>query len=260
MHRRLAIPIALLLAALLSAGVAQGELTQRDGLRVAFDGGFTPHALPRDRPVPVNVHIEGTIGTANGSRPPQLRRIAFAINRHGKFFTRGLPTCSTGLLQSTTTQAALARCRPALVGRGSFGADVAFPTLSLIPVRGRLLAFNGRDGGRPAILLHLYVSNPVQVTFFLPFQATGGQGGGTFGTVLTASIPKIAGDLGYVTNIDLKIGRRYSYRGHPRSLFSASCAAPAGFSGAIFDFARGSFYFANGQQLTTTLTRNCRVR
>jgi hypothetical protein len=260
MQRRRAIPIALLLAALLGAGVARGELTQSDGLRVAFDGGFTPHALPRNRPVPVTVHIEGSIGTANGSRPPQLRRIAFAINRHGRLSTRGLPTCQTGLLQSTTTQAALARCRPALVGRGSFGAVVAFPTLSLIPVRGRLLAFNGRDGGRPAILLHLYVSNPVQVTFILPFKVTAGQNTGSFGTVLTARIPKIAGDLGYVTDIDLKIGRRYSYRGRPRSLFSASCAAPAGFPGAIFDFAKGSFDFANGQQLTTTLTRDCRVR
>lgn len=260
MQRRLAIPIALLLATLLSAGVAQGELAQSDGLRVAFDGSFTPHALPRDRPVPVTVHIKGSIGTANGSRPPQLRRIAFAINRHGRLFTRGLPTCPTGLLQSTTTQAALARCRPALIGRGSFGADVAFPTLSLIPVRGRLLAFNGRDAGKPAILLHLYVSNPAQVTFILPFKATGGQGAGTFGTVLTSRIPKIAGDLGYITDIDLKIGRKYSYLGRPRSLFSASCAAPAGFPGAIFDFAKGSFYFANGQQITTTLTRNCQVR
>jgi hypothetical protein len=260
MQRRLVIPIALLLAALLSVGVAQGELTQSEGLRVAFDGSFTPHALPRDRPAPVTVHIEGSIGTASGSRPPQLRRIAFAINRHGRLFTRGLPTCPIGLLQSTTTQAALARCRAALVGRGSFGADVDFPTLSLIPVRGRLLAFNSRDGGRPEILLHLYVSSPAQVTFVLPFKATAGQGAGAFGTVLTASIPKIAGDLGYVTDIDLKIGRRYSYQGRPRSLFSASCAAPAGFPGAIFNFARGSFYFANGQQLTTTLTRDCRVR
>ena len=85
------------------------------------------------------------------------------------------PACSS----RPRTQAALARCRPALVGRGSFGADVDFPTLSLIPVRGRLLAFNGRDDGRPAILLHLYVSSPVQVTFVLPFKATTGQGGGT---------------------------------------------------------------------------------
>jgi hypothetical protein len=259
MQRRLAIPIALLLAALLSASVARGELTQSEGLRVAFDGGFSPSALPRNRPVPVTVRIDGSIGTVNGSEPPPLRQVSFAINRNGKLYSGGLPSCPVELLQSTTSQAALARCRPALIGRGSFGADVDFPSLPLVPVRGRLLAFNGRSDGRPEVLLHLYVSTPAQVTLVLPFKVIR-QSAGAFGTVLSAQIPKIAGELGYVTDIDLEIGRRYRYRGLPRSLLSASCAAPAGFPGAIFNFAKGSFSFANGQRLTTTLTRDCQVR
>jgi len=259
MQRRLAIPIALLLAVLLSASVARGELTQSEGLRVAFDGGFSPSALPRNRPVPVTVRIDGSIGTVNGSEPPPLRQVSFAINRNGKLYSGGLPSCPVELLQSTTSQAALARCRPALIGRGSFGADVDFPSLPLVPVRGRLLAFNGRSDGRPEVLLHLYVSTPAQVTLVLPFKVIR-QSAGAFGTVLSAQIPKIAGELGYVTDIDLEIGRRYRYRGLPRSLLSASCAAPAGFPGAIFNFAKGSFSFANGQRLTTTLTRDCQVR
>ncbi len=259
MQRRLAIPIALLLAALLSASVARGELTQSEGLRVAFDGGFSPSALPRHRPVPVTVRIEGSIDTVNGSQPPQLRQISFAINRNGKLFSGGLPTCPIDLLQSTTSQAALARCRPALIGRGSFGADVDFPSLPLVPVHGRLLAFNGRSGGRPEVLLHLYVSSPTQVTLVLPFKVVK-QSAGLFGTILSAQIPKIAGELGYVTDIALEIGRRYRFQGRPRSLLSASCAAPPGFPGAIFNFAKGSFSFANGQRLTTTLTRDCQVR
>jgi hypothetical protein len=259
MQRRLAIPIALLLTALLSASIARGELTQSEGLRVAFDGGFSPSTLPRNRPVPVTVRIDGSIGTVNGSEPPQLRQISFAINRNGKLYSSGLPSCPIELLQSTTSQAALARCRPALIGRGSFGADVDFPNLPLVPVIGKLLAFNGRSNGRPEILLHLYVSSPAQVTLVLPFKVIR-QNAGAFGTVLSAQIPKIAGELGYVTDISLEIGRRYRYRGLPRSLLSASCAAPAGFPGAIFNFAKGSFSFANGQRLTTTLTRNCQVR
>ena len=259
MQRRLVIPIALLLAALLSASVARGELTQSEGLRVAFDGGFSPSSLPRNRPVPVTVRIEGSIGTVNGSEPPQLRQVSFAINRNGKLFSSGLPSCPIELLQSTTSQAALARCRHALIGRGSFGADVDFPSLPLVPVRGRLLAFNGRSNGQPEILLHLYVASPAQVTLVLPFKVIK-QSAGAFGTVLSSQIPKIAGELGYVTEIDLEIGRRYRYRGLPRSLLSASCAAPAGFPGAIFNFAKGSFSFANGQRLTTTLTRDCQVR
>ena len=259
MQRRLVIPIALLLAALLSASVARGELTQSEGLRVAFDGGFSPSALPRNRPVPVTVRIEGSIGTVNGSEPPQLRQVSFAINRNGKLFSSGLPSCPVELLQSTTSQAALARCRHALIGRGSFSADVDFPNLPLVPVRGKLLAFNGRSKGQPEILLHLYVASPAQVTLVLPFKVIK-QSAGAFGTVLSATIPKIAGELGYVTEINLEIGRRYRYRGLSRSLLSASCAAPAGFPGAIFNFAKGSFSFANGQRLTTTLTRDCQVR
>lgn len=81
-----------------------------------------------------------------------------------------------------------------------------------------------------------------------------------FGTVLAAKIPPFAGGLGSVTEIDLTIGRSYSYRGERLSFLSASCSAPAGFSGAIFSLARGSFFFADGRQIDTTLTRNCRVR
>ena len=259
MRRRLSIPVMLALAALLGAAAAHGALVQSEGLRVDFGGGFSPSALPRDRLVPVTVRIEGSIGTVDGSQPPPLRKVSFAINRHGKLFAQGLPTCSEGLLQSTTSQTALARCRPALIGKGSFAADVNFPTIPLVPVNGKLLAFNGRSGGRPEILLHLYVSEPAQVTLVLPFKVTR-QSAGTFGTVLSARVPTLAGNLGYVTNISLTLGRRYRFQGRPRSLLSASCSAPAGFPGVLFDFARGSFYFENGQLLSTTLTRDCQVR
>lgn len=259
MQRRLAIPIALLLAALLGAGAARGELSQSGNLRVAFDGGFSPRALPRDRLAPVTVHVDGSIRTTDGSRPPQLRRLTIAINRNGRLFTRGLPACPAGLIESTTTEAALERCRGALVGHGNFEANVDFPSIPTFPARGKMLAFNGRSGGHPAILVHLYGSSPVQATLLIPFKISQ-RSDGEFGTVLSARIPLLAGDQGYVTDIDLTIGRKFRYRGRQHSLLSARCAAPAGFPGAIFEFARGSFNFANGQKLSTSLTRDCRVR
>lgn len=259
MRHRLLIPIVLALVALLGATAAHGELTQSEGVLVNFGGGFSPSRLPRHRLAPVTVHMQGAIGTADGGQPPPLEQVSFAINRHGMLFTRGLPTCSAALLQSTTNQAALARCRPALIGSGSFEAKVSLPNLPLVPVGGQLLAFNGRSEGRPEILVHFYVSEPAQVTLVLPFKVTN-QGSGDFGTILTAKVPKIAGSLGYVTNVSITIGRSYRYQGSLRSLFSASCAAPAGFPGVLFNFARGNFYFANGQMLSTTLTRECKVR
>ena len=51
---------------------------------------------------------------------------------------------------------------------------------------------------------------------------------GTFGTIFTARIPKIAGESGYVTNLSLTFSRTYQYQGERRSFLSARCAAPSG--------------------------------
>jgi hypothetical protein len=259
MPRRLVIPTLLAIAALLGAGVAQGELSQKGNLRISFDGSFSPRSLPRDRPAPVSVSVEGSIETTDGSHPPAVRRIEIALNRNGHLSTVGLPICTSPLLQSTSTQTALEHCRPALVGRGHFGADVKFPSQNPFPAHGTILAFNGKQGGEPALLLHLYGTTPVQATFVLPLKISR-NGKGQFGTVLAANIPTLAGGLGSVTDIDLKIGRNYTYRGQPRSYISASCDAPAGFPGAVFPLAKGSFYFADGRMLDTTLSRDCHVR
>ena len=58
----------------------------------------------------------------------------------------------------------------------------------------------------------------------------------------------------------MRLFRRYRYRGRSRSLISAGCPAPKGFPGALFTLARTSFSFAGGKKLTSTLTRQCRVR
>jgi hypothetical protein len=256
--RRLAFTIALV-TALLGAGAARGEPVQQGGLRVDFDAGFAPHSLPRDQPAPVRVNLDGSVATADGSRPPQLRRISIALNRYGRLTTRGLPTCAPGVLESTSSATALRRCRGALVGRGRFGADIAFPAVAPFPVSGKVLAFNGRVRGKPAIVVHIYGSRPVTASLVLTFKVSHRRRG-TFGTVLSTKIPKIASDVGYVTDVSLSFGRRYRVGGKQLSFLSARCAAPVGFPGALFPFARGNFVFANGQRLTSTVVRDCAVR
>jgi len=226
-------------------------------LRINFTGDFSPHALPRDRPAPLTVHVAGAISTADGTHPPALRKIEIELNRSGRISTVGLPVCTSAKLQSTTAEAALARCRPALVGRGSFGADVDFP--SPFPAKGSMLAFNGKRNGRPVLLLHLYGTAPVQTTFVLTLTIKH-EPKGQFGTVLSAQIPTLAGGVGSVSQIELTIGRNYTYRGQRRSFISASCAAPAGFTAVPFSLARGNFYFVDGKKIATTLARDCRVR
>lgn len=256
--RRLA--IAAVLLACLPIGIASArQFVQKGNLRVAFEARLLPNALPREREAPVTVKLAGAIRTTDGSTPPPLREISIAMNRAGVISVAGLPSCKASDLQQTSTEAALAVCRNALVGRGFFSANVDFPGAPTFPARGRVLVFNNSTRKGPGLLLHLYGTSPVRAAFVLPFEITRQQSG-RFGTVFSTRIPELASDRGYVTDIELEIGRRYTYRGHKRSFISASCAAPAGFPGAFYELAKASFSFAGGQRLVTRLPGDCKVR
>lgn len=257
--KRLAFIGLLLAVTLFGAAIARGELSADRNLLVRFGGGFTPSSLPRDRDVPVRVKLNTAIRTTDGTRPPQLRRITFGVNRYGRITTKGLPACRPELLESTSPRLALRRCRGALVGRGNFTANVDFSGQEPFPAHGQMLAFNGRAGGRPAVLLHIHGSVPVEITVVLSFKIRH-PAQGKFGTVLSTRIPRLASDLGYVTKVSLEFYRRYRHRGRQYSFLSARCAAPAGFPGAVFSFTRGTFRFAGNRQIVTTLTRDCTVR
>jgi hypothetical protein len=257
--RRLAISTLIAIAVLVSAGFADAELSQSGNLRLAFGGRLTPKRLPRTSDAPVTVRISGAIGTADGQRPPQLKKLAIAFNRYGSVSTEGLPTCTEGQLEQTTSETALERCGPALVGRGNFKANVEFAGREPVVVDGDMLAFNAIRKGRPAMLLHVYGSDPVQLAFILSFRIIHLKKG-PFGTLFVAHIPDIASKLGYVTNVDLTFGRKYTFHGQRRSFLSAKCAAPSGFPGAVFTLARGTFSFSNGQRISSSLGRNCWVR
>jgi hypothetical protein len=257
--RRLFATAVLGLTLLAAAAAAQGELIQQGNLRVFFDGQLLPRALPREFRAPVSVNLAGRVATVDGTKPPQLREMSFAVNPAGLVTVAGLPTCTAPQLQQTSSEAALDNCRPALVGRGHFAANVDFPDVPRIPAQGRILAFNSRIHGRPGMLLHLFGTSPVRAAFVLPFEIAYPKEG-DFGTVFSTKIPELASDLGYVTEIEMTIGRRYRHGGESRSFLSASCAAPPGFPGAIFQLAKATFVFANGQRLRTGLLRDCKVR
>ena len=244
---------------LLAAGtaLATAEVVQKGSLRVAFKGEFSPQALPRQGAAPIAVAIGGRISTTDGEPPPQLRRITIEINRSGRLSAAGLPICEVKDIQPSTNEGALATCRDSLVGTGSFSANVELPEQAPFPSRGKVLAFASREGGRPVILAHVYGTEPIPTSYTLPFRI--GTAKGDFGTLLTASLPQVTSDWGFVTGIDLRLNRRFSVRGERRSYLSAGCPAPAGFPGASFPLVRASFVFARGATLTSVLNRSCRV-
>jgi hypothetical protein len=257
MRRGILISAAATVAVLLATAVASGEFAQEGDLRIAFDGDFAPKSLPRERPAPITVQVEGSVETTDGSRPPVLQRVEVAINRAGLISTQGLPVCTAAQLQATTTAMALERCRGALVGHGSFAARIEGQ--QPVPATGKILAFNGRAGGGPALLLQLSSQAPVRIAFVVPLKIRQ-RPEAKFGTVLVANLPVLASGAATVTEIRLKVGRTYTYHGERRAFISASCAALAGVNSALFAFARGSFHFSDGKTISAALTRNCRVR
>jgi hypothetical protein len=144
--------------------------------------------------------------------------------------------------------------RPRLArGQGSARPASAFPST------GKIVAFNGRWQGQPAILAHVYGPKPVPTSYTLPF-VIGAVGHGTYGTTLSASLPRFTSKWGYVTGISLSLGRSFSSHGARRSYLSAGCPALKGFPGATFPLARASFSFGGHKPVEQTLTRSCGAR
>jgi DNA-binding beta-propeller fold protein YncE len=226
------------------------EVTQSGGIRAGFQGRLSPNRLPRRGRAPVHASVGVKIIPVAGRKPPRLKKIQIAINRNGRFSPAAMPICRMSDIQPATTTAALAACRRSLVGRGTFSARVLLPEQAPFPSTGKVYAFNARWHGRPAILAHVYGTEPLPVSYTLPFQLVPQRG--TFGTLLRASLPGVTGDAAYITSIGLTLGRgRY---------LTAGCPAPTGFSGASFAFARAELAFAGGRKLGQVLTRSCRVR
>ena len=243
---------------LTAASLANAELVERGDLFIRFSGGIEPNALPRHERAPIAVRMTGVIKTLSGDRPPSVRRIAIALNRGGKIDSRGLPVCDRRQIEPSSSQEALERCRAALVGTGAYVADIAFPEQDEFRSRGRILAFNAIVDGRKAVLAHVYGNNPVPITRIIVFRIN--ETDGTFGTVLSGTLPRSLIRWGYLKSISLDFHRTYEYGGKRRSYISAACSAPPGFPGATFSFARASMGFEDGRTLSSTLTRSCQVR
>lgn len=258
MPRSQLILAAVVLLLLGAADLAEAETSQRGNLRVTFTGGLTPRTLPRSGAAPVGVTVGGTIATTNGASPPRLRRITIAVNRYGRFAPAGLPVCRIEQIQPSTTEDALRACRRSLVGTGNFSANVLLPEQAPFPADGKVFAFNGFFRGHPAILAHVYGTDPAPISYTLPFQINRTKG--TFGTVIVATLPEVTGEWGYVTGLEMTLQRRFTYRGRSRSYVSAGCPAPDGFPGAVFPFVRASFDFGKKYELSSTLVRSCKAQ
>lgn len=257
MRRGLYGMVLLVVLGLALAGLAHGERSQRGNLIVSLDGKLSPLKLPRNRPVPVSVRLDGGLRTADGATLPRVTRVKLGLPAQATLSTAGLPTCSQRRLRNATTAGALSACRPALVGRGRLEADVVLPNQPPFAIHSRLLAFNGRVGGRRAVILHAFAADPPTVVV-LPFLVR--PGAGRFGTALVADLSPALGPWPHFAHFEVTLSRRYRYGGKVRSYLSASCPISPRFTAGFFSFAKASFALAGGGQVGTGIARSCRAR
>jgi hypothetical protein len=258
---RRAAAVAIGAALALAPGPAQGERAQSGNVIVSLNGRISPLELPRHRPAPVAVHLEGGVRTADGSSLPRVARVELELAGRGLLFTDGLATCPRGRLRNATTRQALQRCGAARVGGGRLEAEVFVPQQAPFAIQAQMVAFNGRTGGgRRAVWAHAHSEDP-PVSLMLPFVIRAGHG--SFPTVLVANLPEAAGYQPHLAYFQLTLGRNFTYRGERHSYISASCPVPRPFTAGFLTFARATYWFAaeraGDRQVSVESVRSCRA-
>ena len=235
-------------------------VAQQKGLRVSLQGGLAPRKLPRKGTAPVSVSVGWDISTADGSAPPRLKTLKVEINRHGVLDYSGLPVCPYPKIQPASTKRALRNCRSSLVGRGNFKAEIALKGQEgeSYETGGSLLVFNGEAKGKPVLYGQIYSAHPFATSFVIVFKIAE-KHKGTYGTVLSAKLPKTLRTWGNLTGIEMKLKRTYGYQGRRHSFLAAGCPAPKGFRAASFTLARTSFAFNGGAKISSKAPGDCRA-
>jgi hypothetical protein len=251
--------LALALLATLGAGLARAETQIIGNLVVSVSAELSPSKLPREGRAPVAVSLAWKVATVDGTEPPTLKKLQIEINRNGILDPTGLPVCPYEKIQPASTTRALKECRSSLVGKGSFAALVGLEGQESYVASGKMVVFNSERGGKPVLYGQIYSGYPFAHSFVIVFKVDKHRDG-AYGTALTATLPTTLRAWGNLTEIEMRLSRRFGYKGRPRSFLSAACPTPKGVSTASFRLARTSFAFVGGTTVSSTLTDDCRVR
>lgn len=219
---RLGVLAVLALAVAAFTGSATGALVEVDNLVLRADGGFEPQSLPRHRFAPIEFQGHVDVASKDGSRPSPLRQALIDFDRDGRISVAGLPTCSPESIANASSEEARRICRGALVGTGHVEAMVALESGPVL-ARSPLSIFNGPPlNGLPTVVLHARTTVPATQTYaiLVPIEKRPGE----FRYRARLEVPPLAGGLGALTHIDVKIGRRYRAGGKARSYVSAHCS------------------------------------
>jgi hypothetical protein len=236
--------------ALLLAGQAAGEgaLVEVNGLVLRADGGFQPRELPRHEFAPIEFHGHFDVDAKGAGKPPALESAVIDFDRDGRLSAGGLPACAPEQIAGAGPARARSICAGAIVGTGHVAAALQLGGGS-VTARSPLTIFNGpRRDGNPTALLHAQITVPATQTFAIVVPIE--QRRGEFRYRARLEVPEIAGGLGSLTHVDVKIGRRFSAGGQRRSYVSAHCS-----DGVLRT--HGRFTFSEGTIIDGSVEKPC---
>lgn len=244
--------IAIAIAALGAASASgDGALVEVNDLVLRADGGFQPQTLPRQRYAPIDFQGHADITAKGGGRPSPLQQALIDFDRDGRLSVAGLPTCAPEAIAAASSEEARQACRGAIVGTGRVGVLVALPG-GTVEASSPLTIFNGpRLEGNPTAILHARFTVPATQTYAIVVPIERLSGGFPYRARL--DLPPLAGGLGALTHIDVKIGRRYRANGKARSYLSARC------SDNILQ-THGRFQFEDGTVISGQVEKFCRSK
>ncbi|HEX8754238.1 MAG TPA: hypothetical protein VF731_12570 [Solirubrobacterales bacterium] len=258
MSRRLVLMLALaVIVTTVAGGVAAAGIpptvVRAGNVTLTVAGGLAPTTLPSHAMAPVALHLDGRIGTVDGSQPPAVKEFVLDSDRNAVIDAAGLPSCSIGQLRATSTATAEKKCGAAIVGRGKATVRVAFSEQAPFEATGPLLILNGGIHGATTLMLfQAYVSIPAPTAIVVPLRMTP-ERKGRYGLHSVASIPVIAGGAGSLTGFEFTIHRLFTHAARKRSYIEARCASS--------DFvAAATVAFRDGTSIRGAFAEPCRPR
>jgi hypothetical protein len=242
------------LLAVAVAGVAIGAGNKEEAcvsnVCIKAGGSFSPKKLSKTKQTPIALTAEGKIRTTDGSHPPAVKEVIVETDKNGAINVAHYPTCKASKIQSTDTPHAEKACKSSLIGTGKATAAVSFPESADVNVNTKLLVFNGGvKGGVTTLYIHAYFSNPVPGAIVTTVKIKKVHHG-RYGLESVATIPKIASGAGSITSFQLKIDKKFTYKGKKVSILTAKCP-----DGRLQ--AHATAKFANGLKAETEFVRPC---
>jgi hypothetical protein len=245
------IAVAALVAIVASVAVAGAPVTGVDGNSQAVDVKIAPKKLSKTVLTPSSLEVTTKVTTSNPTGVPSPAvRVVVDFDKNVRLFTKGLPTCSTNQLQNTSTEVAEQQCSKAKIGSGH--ASALLPVGSKVfPAAQVVTAYNGvPKGGKPTVILHSFGTVPVQTTLILNGVVSNYNKEG-YGPRLDVEVPLIAGGAGALLEFNVKIDKKFSYKGKKQSFISAKCPKNKKLK------ARGAFTFKDGETITAYSKQSC---